>query len=397
MASSNASPKKTLALWLVLVVMFVAIYQLLGSKSSEELVEFSSAIDMIDADGVQLASFAVGPSTCEIILELEGGRRVRTTGVFSDELVRHLNDHGVPFRVTRHDDAWGPVMTLVPMAFVALVFFLFMRQLSKGPKTDTLKKAPIERLHEQTPKLMFADVAGVRRAKAELAELAEALRTPERLGRAGAGLPKGVLIEGPPGTGKSRLARAFANELGRPVLAVPGSGFVDMFVGTGASRVRDLFDTAKKEAPCVILIDDFDAFARKRGDASGFQGGEREHALQQLLTCLDGSDAASNQVLLVATTNRPDLIDPAALRSGHVDRRVHVELPELSERTELVRHFAKRDAIDADALATKTDGASGADLETILNDARLRASTRGGAIDAGVLEAAVQSWRTARG
>ncbi|MBI4815276.1 MAG: AAA family ATPase [Deltaproteobacteria bacterium] len=381
---------KTLLLWMILILCFYALFQVF-SESPGRSADFSTLLDRISADEVRSLTIEIGPHTATFRAELESGERVTSVGVLTGEVLQKLDDHGVPFRVTKGSD-WSGLYTLGPMLFLAVIFIFFMRQLSRKTVTDDLKKAPIERIDESAPVVRFQDVAGCKGPKAELAELASHLRDPERLERAGVGLPKGVLIEGPTGTGKSRLARAFARETGRPTLYIHGSQFLDMFVGTGAARVRDLFDKAKQAAPSIIFIDDLDSFARRRGDAAGFQGGEREHALNQLLACLDQASADQNRVLLLATTNRADLLDEAVLRSGHIDRRIRVELPDESERLELARAFARSDpAIDLDALAKNSAGASGADLESILNDARLRASGR--KLEVTDVTAALDQWK----
>jgi cell division protease FtsH len=264
------------------------------------------------------------------------------------------------------------------MLFIGIMFFLFMRQLQAGGgKAMSFGKAKARLLTDSQNRVTFADVAGIDEAKDEVEEIIAFLKDPKKFQRLGGRIPKGVLLIGPPGTGKTLLARAIAGEAGVPFFSISGSDFVEMFVGVGASRVRDLFEQGKKHAPCIIFIDEIDAVGRHRGAGLGGGHDEREQTLNQLLVEMDGFES-NEGVIIIAATNRPDVLDPAILRPGRFDRRITVPRPDVRGREEILRVHAKRTPlspdVDLETLARGTPGFSGADLENLVNEAALLAA-----------------------
>lgn len=268
--------------------------------------------------------------------------------------------------------SWGPMLFLL-----FLLFFLFRNLQAGSGKAMNFGKAKAQLLTEANGKVTFSDVAGADEAKQELTEIVEFLREPRRFTRLGGRIPKGVLMVGPPGTGKTLLARAVAGEAGVPFYYISGSDFVEMFVGVGASRVRDLFDQAKRNAPCIVFIDEIDALGRQRGTGIGGGHDEREQTLNQLLVEMDGFEA-NEGVILIAATNRPDVLDPALLRPGRFDRRVHVSVPDINGRFGILKVHSKRTPLGEDVdlfkIAAGTPGFTGADLENLVNEAALCAA-----------------------
>ncbi|NLM45317.1 MAG: ATP-dependent zinc metalloprotease FtsH, partial [Firmicutes bacterium] len=276
---------------------------------------------------------------------------------------------------------WTNILSIiVPFAIVMVVFFLFMQQTQGGGNRVMNFGKSRARLHDNTrSRVTFSDVAGADEEKAELVEIVEFLREPRKFIELGARIPKGVLLVGPPGTGKTLLARAVAGEAGVPFFSISGSDFVEMFVGVGASRVRDLFDNAKKHAPCIVFIDEIDAVGRQRGAGLGGGHDEREQTLNQLLVEMDGFDAHEG-IIILAATNRPDILDPALLRPGRFDRQVTVNLPDVKGREDILKVHVRnkplaRD-VDLGVIARRTPGFSGADLENIVNEGALLAARR---------------------
>jgi cell division protease FtsH len=268
--------------------------------------------------------------------------------------------------------------TALPLVLIFILFLLFMRQLqSGGGKAMSFGKSKAKMLNESTRKVTFDDVAGCDEAKEELAEIIQFLKEPRKFTRLGGRIPKGVLLMGPPGTGKTLLARAVAGEAAVPFFSISGSDFVEMFVGVGASRVRDLFDQGKKNAPCIIFVDEIDAVGRHRGAGMGGGHDEREQTLNALLVEMDGFES-NEGVILMAATNRPDVLDPALLRPGRFDRRVVVGNPDVKGRRGILDVHTKRiptdDSVDLDVLAKGSPGFSGADLENLVNEAALVAA-----------------------
>ncbi len=252
--------------------------------------------------------------------------------------------------------------------------------MTSGNRLSISKSKAKVYVEEDATKITFEDVAGVEEAKTELAEVVEFLKSPQRFTQIGARIPKGVLLVGPPGTGKTLMAKAVAGEAGVPFFSISGSEFVELFVGAGAARVRDLFEQAKKKAPCIIFIDELDAIGKSRASGAGFVGGndEREQTLNQLLTEMDGFSAGDATVIVLAATNRPEILDPALLRPGRFDRQVLVDRPDLAGRLKILEIYAQKvrlgEDVDLKAIATRTPGFAGADLANLVNEAALLAA-----------------------
>jgi len=296
------------------------------------------------------------------------------------DMYKTLRDHGVNITIKdQNSNAWlGFLIQLAPFALLLGLWFFLLRQMqSGGNKAMSFGKSRARLLSMQQKKITFKDVAGVDEAKEELKEIIEFLREAQKFQRLGGRIPKGVLLVGPPGTGKTLLARAVAGEANVPFFSISGSDFVEMFVGVGASRVRDLFEQGKKNAPCIIFIDEIDAVGRHRGAGLGGGHDEREQTLNQLLVEMDGFES-NDGVILVAATNRPDVLDPALLRPGRFDRRVVVDRPDIRGREEVLKVHSKKvpmaEDVDLNVLARGTPGFSGADLANMVNEAALTAA-----------------------
>ena len=275
----------------------------------------------------------------------------------------------------------GLFSTLLPVLLIGgFLFFMLQQTQGSGNKVMQFSKTRARMLDPEKQKVTFKDVAGVDEAKEELEEVVEFLKEPKRYNEIGARIPKGVLLYGPPGTGKTLLARAVAGEAGVPFFSISGSDFVEMFVGVGAARVRDLFDQAKKNAPCIVFVDEIDAVGRQRGAGLGGGHDEREQTLNQLLVEMDGFDA-NEGIIILAATNRPDILDPALLRPGRFDRQIVVDSPDLQGRRDIIEVHMRgkklEDDVDVDVLARRTPGFTGADLANMINEAALLAARRG--------------------
>jgi cell division protease FtsH len=298
---------------------------------------------------------------------------------FVTDVEKHVKGH-VNFEQPVNTGFLSNVMQLLPFLLMAAFLFFILRQAqSGGSQALSFGRSRAKMLSENRPKVTFADVAGVDEAKAELEEIVDFLKYPKKYQSLGARIPKGVLLLGPPGSGKTLLARAIAGEAGVPFFSISGSDFVEMFVGVGASRVRDLFDQAKKSAPCIVFIDEIDAVGRQRGAGLGGGHDEREQTLNQLLVEMDGFDQNTG-VILIAATNRPDVLDPALLRPGRFDRQVVVDRADVRGRQKILEVHARNKPLAKDVsletLAKRTPGFSGADLENLLNEAALLAARR---------------------
>jgi len=379
---------KTLLLWVLLIVMFLAIWQVLQPGERKQQVSFSEFVSWVHQgqvpevrvkdreysfthvlDGKSQQMETLGPSADEaLIVDLENNNPLAKDGKFK---IYFEKEDSTPF--------WSSTLvTLLPMLFIGVMFFLFMRQLQAGGgKAMSFGKAKARMLSDSQNKVTFADVAGIDEAKDEVEEIIAFLKDPKKFQRLGGRIPRGVLLIGPPGTGKTLLARAIAGEAGVPFFSISGSDFVEMFVGVGASRVRDLFEQGKKHAPCIIFIDEIDAVGRHRGAGLGGGHDEREQTLNQLLVEMDGFES-NDGVIIIAATNRPDVLDPAILRPGRFDRRITVPRPDVRGREEILRVHAKRTPlspdVDLEILARGTPGFSGADLENLVNEAALLAA-----------------------
>jgi len=322
---------------------------------------------------------------------LKDNSRLRTYSADYPDLVQALREKGVQIEIKPPDESpwymsflmlWGPFVL-----FLGLWLFL-MRRMQTGNAALSLVKSRARMLTDERKKVTFSDVAGIDEAKEEVQETVDFLKDPRKFQKLGGRIPKGVLVVGPPGTGKTLLAKAIAGEAGVPFFSISGSDFVEMFVGVGASRVRDMFEQAKKHAPCIIFIDEIDAVGRSRGAGLGGGNDEREQTLNQLLVEMDGFDTTEG-VILVAATNRPDVLDPALLRPGRFDRQVVVNQPDLRGRTEILKVHTKKVPVATDVelekIARGTPGFSGADLENLVNEAALWAARQNkhevGAVD----------------
>jgi len=302
----------------------------------------------------------------------------------SDKLLDRLEEHGVLYKFVNPDEGiWASIMQIMPILFiVGLGFFWFfmMRQIQNtGSRAMAFGKSKAKLSSDSKKKVTFSDVAGCDEAKAELVEVVDFLKDPKKFQAIGARIPTGVLLVGPPGTGKTLLARAIAGEAGVPFFSISGSDFVEMFVGVGASRVRDLFEQAKKNAPCIIFIDEIDAVGRLRGAGLGGGHDEREQTLNQMLVEMDGFEE-NEGIIIVAATNRPDVLDPALLRPGRFDRQVVVDIPDLRGREQILAIHTRKVPMTSDvslsAIARGTPGFTGADLENLVNEAALLTARR---------------------
>jgi cell division protease FtsH len=382
-------PHKTLLLWVVLIVAFLAIWQFLHDADGPPRQEmaYSDFMALVKAPRDQKHIEAVEIKDRQYLFTIKdptakGNQEIKGTTVGpSEDSVDEILKSNV--RVTFHRDEGNSILTpvltiLLPMLFVIVMFYLFMRQLQAGGgKAMSFGKSRARLLSESQNKVTFADVAGIDEAKDEVEEIIAFLKDPKKFQRLGGRIPKGVLMMGPPGTGKTLLARAIAGEAGVPFFSISGSDFVEMFVGVGASRVRDLFEQGKKHAPCIIFIDEIDAVGRHRGAGLGGGHDEREQTLNQLLVEMDGFES-NEGVIIIAATNRPDVLDPAILRPGRFDRRITVPRPDIRGREGILAVHTKKVPLAADVdlgvISAGTPGFVGADLENLVNEAALLAA-----------------------
>ena len=371
---------RNLALWLVLGLMVVLLFNMFQAQQvRDQEVGYSEFVKEVNEGRVQ----SVTVQGDMIRGRMEGDKDFRTYGPQADAIERFL-DKDIQFTVRPEmEDPWYVVMMVqwFPMVLLVGVWIFFMRQMQAGGgKAMSFGKSRAKLLSEHANKVTFADVAGIDEAKEELEEIIAFLRDPKKFTRLGGRIPKGVLLVGSPGTGKTLLARAVAGEAGVPFFSISGSDFVEMFVGVGASRVRDLFVQGKKNAPCIIFIDEIDAVGRHRGAGLGGGHDEREQTLNQLLVEMDGFES-NEGVILMAASNRPDVLDPALLRPGRFDRRVVVPRPDVRGRTGILKVHTRKVPLAADveleSLAKATPGFSGADLENLVNEAALLAAREG--------------------
>ena len=382
---------KTLLLWVVLIVMFLTIWQFLTPADKKVPVAFSDFVSevhqgKVDEIKIKDHEYSYRVRGADQGSSKSGGWREATGPLADEKLLESLKPEDpkqappkVFFEKEDQSPFWSStIITLIPMGFLILMFFLFMRQLQAGGgKAMSFGKSKARMLSDSQNKITFADVAGVEEAKDEVEEIIAFLKDPKKFQRLGGRIPKGVLMIGPPGTGKTLLARAIAGEAGVPFFSISGSDFVEMFVGVGASRVRDLFEQGKKHAPCIIFIDEIDAVGRHRGAGLGGGHDEREQTLNQLLVEMDGFES-NDGVIIIAATNRPDVLDPAILRPGRFDRRITVNRPDVRGREAILRVHTKRvplsPDVDMETIARGTPGFAGADLENLVNEAALLAA-----------------------
>jgi cell division protease FtsH len=375
--------------WLFIIMLAVLLWTLVsksGQSAREEEPSYSEFMAQVDRGNVKEVTLYLSPTSYEIEGEWrEPSKKFRTT-IFKEsapDLAKTLRDKQVLINVKEVNRAdWVTFLLNAAPLFLLVAFWIFMmRQMQAGGnKALSFGKSRARLLTAQQKKATFKDVAGTDEAKEELQEIIEFLKDPQKFQKLGGRIPKGVLLVGPPGTGKTLLARAIAGEANVPFFSISGSDFVEMFVGVGASRVRDLFEQGKKNAPCIIFIDEIDAVGRHRGAGLGGGHDEREQTLNALLVEMDGFES-NEGVILIAATNRPDVLDPALLRPGRFDRRVVVARPDVKGREEILRVHTRKvplnDDVDLSVIARGTPGFSGADLANLVNEAALWAARQG--------------------
>jgi len=371
---------KSLFVWLLIGISMILLFNLFSvpPKNEKEII-FSDFIAKLQAGEIDEVTI----KSNNISGRLKDGVRFRTYSADYPELVKMLSEKNVKITAKPPDQnpwyvnfffSWGPII------FLVLVWIFFMRQMQMGGnKAMSFGRSKAKLVSDKAVKVTFADVAGIEEAKEEVGEIIEFLKDPQKFSKLGGKIPKGALLVGPPGTGKTLLAKAIAGEAGVPFFSISGSDFVEMFVGVGASRVRDLFDQAKKSAPCIVFIDEIDAVGRHRGAGLGGGHDEREQTLNQLLVEMDGFEG-NEGVIILAATNRPDVLDPALLRPGRFDRQIVVSTPDVKGRLEILKVHTKNIPTDPDVnlekVARGTPGFSGADLANLVNEAALIAARK---------------------
>lgn len=370
--------QKNLALWLVISLLMIMLFNMMTQRESEQkqinYTEFLTAVDSGKVSNVTIQGTQINGA-------YQDGGKFQTNAPPDMELIPELKKKGIVIEAKPVDDqgfwftllvSWGPILLLIA------VWIFFMRQMQAGGgKAMSFGKSKAKLLTDTQGQVTFKDVAGVDEAKQELEEVVEFLKDPKKFTKLGGKIPKGVLLVGSPGTGKTLLARSVAGEAGVPFFTISGSDFVEMFVGVGASRVRDLFLQGKKNAPCIIFIDEIDAVGRHRGAGLGGGHDEREQTLNQLLVEMDGFES-NEGVILVAATNRPDVLDPALLRPGRFDRQVVVPRPDVKGRLKILQVHSRKvpmdESVDLESVAKGTPGFSGADLANLINEGALLAA-----------------------
>ena len=375
---------RNLALWVIIGLLLIAVFNLFqtqgGGPPSTELAfsEFVAAVDRGEVNEVTIKGKSIEGT-------FEGGAPFKSYAPDDPTLVARLTTKGVKITAAPSEDAspslLGILLSWFPMLLLIGVWIFFMRQMQSGSgKAMGFGKSRAKLLTEKLGRVTFDDVAGIDEAKQELEEVVDFLKNPQKFQRLGGKIPKGLLLVGPPGTGKTLLARAIAGEANVPFFTISGSDFVEMFVGVGASRVRDMFEQGKKNAPCIIFIDEIDAVGRHRGAGLGGGNDEREQTLNQLLVEMDGFEA-NEGVILIAATNRPDVLDPALLRPGRFDRQVVVPNPDILGREKILKIHMRKVPLAPDVeprvIARGTPGFSGADLANLVNEAALLAARKG--------------------
>lgn len=377
------------AVWIVIaLVLFTVVKQFGGATAPGNQIGYSEFLDEVQARRIKQVTLTEGgASGAEIMAETTDGKKLRVTATYLDRgLIGDLRNNDIKFDVKPREEQSFLISMLInwtPMLLLIGVWVYFMRQMQGGGKGGAFSfgKSKARMLDEANNTITFADVAGCDEAKEEVKELVDFLKDPQKFQKLGGRIPRGVLMVGPPGTGKTLLAKSIAGEAKVPFFTISGSDFVEMFVGVGAARVRDMFEQAKKSAPCIIFIDEIDAVGRHRGAGLGGGNDEREQTLNQMLVEMDGFETNLG-VIVIAATNRPDILDPALLRPGRFDRQVYVTLPDIRGREQILNVHMRKvpigQDVNASILARGTPGMSGADLANLVNEAALFAARRGG-------------------
>jgi cell division protease FtsH len=371
---------RSLLIWLLIGAMIILLFNLVNTpkKTGDEIIfsDFMSRLENGEVEEVVIKD-------SNITGQFKDGKKFKTYAPEYPDLVKVLRSQNVKITVKPSEQNpwyWNLLFSWGPIILLAVIWIFFMRQMQTGGnKALSFGKAKARLASEKSVKITFSDVAGIEEAKAEVQEIIDYLKAPQKFQKLGGKIPKGVLLVGAPGTGKTLLARAIAGEAGVPFFSISGSDFVELFVGVGASRVRDLFDQAKKNAPCIIFIDELDAVGRHRGAGLGGGHDEREQTLNQLLVEMDGFE--TNQgIIILAATNRPDVLDPALLRPGRFDRQVVVPQPDVKGRLEILkvhtRNIPLDEKVNLEQIARGTPGFSGADLANLVNEAALLAARK---------------------
>lgn len=376
----NSGMYKNLALWLVIALMMVLVFNLFNTNTQvNQKVTYSEFLDKVADSKVKKVTIKENKITGEYV---DNNTRFETYAPSDVNLIKELREYDVDITATPPDTTPWYMQLLIswlPLILLIGIWIFFMRQMQggSGSKAFSFGKSRAKLLNQDNLKVTFKDVAGIEEAKEELTEIVDFLKDPAKFQKLGGRIPKGVLLVGPPGTGKTLLAKAVAGEAGVPFYSISGSDFVEMFVGVGAARIRDLFEQGKKNAPCIIFMDEIDAVGRHRGAGLGGGHDEREQTLNALLVEMDGFDS-NEGVILIAATNRPDVLDPALLRPGRFDRQVVVPRPDLKGRLQILKvHAAKikmSSSVDLDIIAKGTPGFSGADLANLMNESALLAA-----------------------
>ena len=374
---------RNIALWVIVALLLVTLFKMFGAdvgSRSQRSLSYTEFLEQVEQGQVRDVTI----EGRDISGHLAGGQSFSTYAPEDASLVERLRGNGVAITARPGRDGMSPLFTILlnwlPMILIIGVWIFFMRQMQgSGGKAMGFGKSRARLLTEKQGRVTFDNVAGIDEAKEELQEIVEFLRDPRKFQRLGGRIPKGVLLVGSPGTGKTLLARAIAGEANVPFFTISGSDFVEMFVGVGASRVRDMFEQGRKNAPCIVFIDEIDAVGRHRGAGLGGGNDEREQTLNQLLVEMDGFDTAEG-VILIAATNRPDVLDPALLRPGRFDRQVVVPNPDILGREKILQVHMRKVPLAPDVkprvIARGTPGFSGADLANLVNEAALLAARK---------------------
>jgi len=376
---------KTLAIWIVISILVLVFYNFFFSEKgfystfNTNNISYSEFLEKVNNNQIKEVTI----EGKKIIGKLSSGDQIITYAPDDTELIPLLKQKNIKIVAKpENQNSWltSFLISWLPFLILIVLWIVFLKQLQPSNKPFSFIKSRAKLIKEGNTKVTFNDVAGIEEVKEELQDIVEFLKNPQKFTKLGARIPKGILLVGPPGTGKTLLAKAIAGEAGVPFFSISGSDFVEMFVGVGAARVRDLFSQAKAHAPCIIFIDEIDAVGRQRGAGLGGGHDEREQTLNQLLVEMDGFDTGEGIVVLAAT-NRPDILDPALLRPGRFDRQVYVPPPDVNGREAILRLYAKKfkvdESIDFKAIAKGTPGFTGADLENMLNEAALIAAKKG--------------------